>query len=399
MDGSAGSNSTKPGDELHGKVIDEQRFVLEKRLGKGGTGDVYEALMKEEDGQTRIAIKVVADSPGEPPGRLRSICDQLRSLRHPNLLIPFEFIASSGGRVLLMEFIEGLSLGEFLRRLKRIGKPLPRELALEILGQALDGLEYLHRLSFENAPLTHRNIKPSNLLIGLDGVVRLHDIGVYNPLMEAAQRTKGLAVINVLPYMAPEQLNDPPKNAPATDVYSLGAVAYELLAGRPLFDGSAARRELDIRVGFGVQDKIKALESVVPGVEPLLSKALALNVADRFQSVPDMKAELRALRNTTERKALAALTLELFELPERPPMTVSRPADATTQVGAEPANPSVIREKLSANTVTRVVEPVPPGLLRNASADRANSQRLKVLLALLSLAIAFAAVWFVLQPV
>jgi len=230
-----------------------ERFHLERMIGRGGTGEVHEAqLYLADGGEKRVAVKILRDTPREESGRLRRFVDHVAPLAHPNVSLPMEFIASSAGRVLVYEYHEGLSLIEVMRRLKRKGRPLPMVLALEIITQALEGLVFLHKIEFEGMPVLHESIKPSNLFIGTDGGVKVLDAGLMNPMASPEGRSKGLAVINVLPYLAPEQLAELPKSTQRTDLYSLGTIAYELLAGRLLFDGSAARRELEIRVGFGV---------------------------------------------------------------------------------------------------------------------------------------------------
>lgn len=372
---------------------DRSRYTLVRRLGKGGTGETHEGFISVGGAQRKVAIKILVDDPSDEPGRLRALVDQTRRFDSPFVNAPFQFIPSSAGRVVISEFLDGMSVVELQRRLKRLGRPLPVSLALEITAQALEGLIYLHTPNaYPGSPFIHKNIKPSNLFIGADGRVSILDLGLRNPQMEAGNRSKGLAVVNVLPYMAPEQLSDNPKPSPSTDLYSLGTVAYELIAGRPLFDGSAARRELEIRVGFGVQDKIRALDGLVPGIAALLSRALALQPAERFASANEMKREMHALRPEPQRNALMALIRELQALPEKP-LTVTRPADAPTAVGAEPPSQTEIRQKLEAGTVQiRKVEPVPAHLLHNRPG---GDRRFKVGIGVVSVAIAFLALWWV----
>jgi len=391
-------NGVRPSsqDPLHGGSIDGQRFVLVRRLGRGGTGEVHEGLLNLLDGSTnRVAIKVLVDDPTDEPGRLRDFVEFSKDFRHPNVLAPFEFIPSSGGRVLLTRFVEGLPLVEVQRRMKRLGRPLPVSLVLEIILQTLNGLAYLHSAAPGSTHL-HKCVKPSNLLIGADGIVRILDVGVNNPFMDVAQRNKGLAVLSVLPYMAPEQLNDGPKVSltPSTDLYSLATVAYELLAGRLLFDGSAARRELEIRVGFGVQDKLRALDVVVPGISPILVKSLALVQGERYPSAAEMARALMPLRPESQQQALGELLRELQALPEKP-LSMSRPADATTQVGRSEPRSTEIRDRLEAPTMVRHVEPVPAHLLARSRPSPARDMNLKVGLGVFSLAIAFGALWWV----
>lgn len=395
------------------------RFSLTRSLGKGGTGEVHDGILHEADGvDRRIAIKVLQDNPDDEPGRLRTLVGQWKGLSHPHVVLPFDFVASSAGRVLLYPFHPGQSLVEALRRLKRLGKPLPPALAVEMLAQVLEGLQFLHSLT---PPQLHLGLKPSNLHVGSDGMVRILDVGLPNPQATSSNRSRGLAVINLLPYLAPEQLGDTYRPAPQADLYALGAIGYELLAGRPLFDGSSARRELEIRVGFGVQDKVRALESVFEGIAPVLGRALALAPKDRYASAQEMREALEPLRAGADpevlRASLAVLMVELEALPDRKPGT-GNPFDATT-LQSQPVPVKALEAAVkNAATLTgstapangkgtvtskappRVVEAVPAHVLANMKGGaeagaRGGTNPLRMGILVGSLVLAIAALWYV----
>lgn len=360
------SPSLAPAGQISG-VEEKTRYQVLRSLGKGGTGEVHEGLLNLDSGDTQpVAIKVLLDNPDEVPGRLRQLIESLQGLSHPHVVLPSSFVASSAGRVVLSPLHRGLSLAEALRRLKRLGRPMPMGLAVQILDETLAGLEFLHGLP---TPLVHQSVKPSNIHLGADGVVRLVDVGVLTPMASPANRSKGLAVSLMLPYLAPELLvaenaASSYKPTPASDLYALAASAYEMLAGRSLFDGSTARREMEIKVGFGVQDKVRALEGVYPGMASVLGVGLAVLPKDRPASAQAFRELLAPLKGQGESLSLAELVKELEALPERKttpgseastvaasPMTVLPPQRGTSPtalparpstVGAVPARPSTV---------------------------------------------------------
>lgn len=338
-------------------VAEQTRFSLVKLLGKGGTGDTHEAQIQQADGSLkRGVVKVLAEHPEDEPGRLRALVERLRHVEQAQLILPREFVPSSAGRVLIYDYYAGLSVLEMQRRLKRLGRPLSTGMAVEVLVQALEGLQALHT---QQPPVFHLSVKPSNVHVGRAGVVRLLDAGVLNPQATAQNRNRGLAVMNTLPYLAPEQLADTYKPQAATDLYALGTVGYELLAGRPLFDGSAARRELEIRVAFGVQDKARALDSTHPGMTAILARVLAANPKDRYESAEAFYQALLPLREAGAAEKLAALIQELEAMPERP-LTASAP-EATTLRAVEPVPVSTPdRSDPRAQTVQTVKMTPPP---------------------------------------
>jgi eukaryotic-like serine/threonine-protein kinase len=224
----------KPGDVL------ENRYELTKLIGKGGMAEVWEA--RDLQVQRRVAVKFLR--PDQDPtgiedeegwfenltalrGRFRREGALLGRLRHPG--IPQLFSQGSHGTdpYIVMRLIDGVSLHHFLERYNpTVGA------ATAIVAQAADALTHVHSL-----PVVHRDIKPYNLLIAQDGTVVLIDFGIAKPVgRHATPYTRHGSTVGSRGYQAPEQILER-QVTPKTDLYALGCVLYELLAGRPPFTG------------------------------------------------------------------------------------------------------------------------------------------------------------------
>ncbi|MGO9782549.1 MAG: protein kinase domain-containing protein [Streptosporangiaceae bacterium] len=224
----------KPGDVL------ENRYELTKLIGKGGMAEVWEA--RDLQAQRRVAVKFLR--PDQDPagiedeegwfenltalrGRFHREGALLGRLRHPG--IPELFSQGSHGTdpYIIMRLIEGISLHHFLERHNpTVGA------AAAIVAQAADALAHVH-----SVPVVHRDIKPYNLLIAQNGTVVLIDFGIAKPVSRhATPYTRHGSTVGSRGYQAPEQILER-QVTPKTDLYALGCVLYELLAGRPPFTG------------------------------------------------------------------------------------------------------------------------------------------------------------------
>ena len=335
------------------------RFTLTRKIGRGAVGEVHEGLLHDSDPPRPVAVKILSQAlREEEESSFRENMEAISALRHDNILVPKEFIASSAGRVLIYPLLDGLDLRDVQRRLKRLGRPLDFDTAVEIVRQISMALAWLHE-DCPLAPKAHLEIRPSNIFLGGDGKVSLLDLGLSSPLTLPTERSKGLAASTVLPYLAPERLSERGKwDGVRSDVYSLGTIFYELLAGRPLFDGSVARRELEIRVAFGVHDKIVALNQIHDGIGPLLERMLALNADERFRSAAEVDAALKALTSTPSPRLIRELIEELQALPEHPLSFVKAGTPAPEH---STAKPEAIRKRLEATTLSH------PPVRRSAS--------------------------------
>ena len=267
----------------------ESRFSLEARIGRGGSGDVHRAFDRAT-GLT-VAVKRLLAAGDEPTlvDRFRREARLLAQIDDPHVV---RYVAHGvdhlGRPCLVVEWLDGEDLG---RRQKR--RRLSIAEALDVARQVATGLDALHR-----AGIVHRDIKPSNIIVlsRLDGAlhVKLIDLGIARAAGEATLTTFG-SMVGTPFYMAPEQARGEERVTSRADVFSLGAVLFEMLAGRRAFPGD------DV---FAVLAKIVLAEplrlrDVMPGAPPqidaLLHRAMSKAPEDRFTSAREMADALAAV--------------------------------------------------------------------------------------------------------
>ncbi|MGW6276996.1 serine/threonine-protein kinase [Kribbella sp. NPDC055071] len=208
-----------------GEVI-AGRYQVVAPIGRGGMGEVYRAtdLVLSRD----VAVKVLLPIPETLAARERFLREARASarLRHPHVVAAYDFGRYGAACFLAMELVQGRTLGQ---ELKRVG-PLPADRAEQLIRQAAAGLAAAHAQG-----LVHRDIKPDNLLLTGDGCVKVADFGIVRFLDDATTTmTAGGQIIGTSHYLSPERVLGQPAE-PASDVYALGCVLYQLVTGRPPF--------------------------------------------------------------------------------------------------------------------------------------------------------------------
>jgi serine/threonine protein kinase len=295
----------------------QDRYILQETIGHGGMATVYRALDSVLD--RAVAVKLLHPSVCAEPRFVEQFLTMERHvarLFHPNLVRIFDAGTTDQGCFVVMEYVAGGSLRDLLNR----GAQLPVPRAVSIVAQVADALELLHR-----ERIIHGDIKPDNVLLDHDGNAKLVDFGIAH----LATASGGLPTDSLggsVPYLAPEQLQDGRADS-RSDVYSLGLVAYELLAGRRAFDGEnwvavAAQR---------LARDPTPLSAVRPDVPPVLDRALGRALArapgDRFGSAEEFRQALLRVDRQGSAAEVAANVLSpgtsarrsVFTLPKGPP--------------------------------------------------------------------------------
>jgi eukaryotic-like serine/threonine-protein kinase len=205
------------------------RFRIDGTLGRGGMAVVY--LAHDTELGRPVAVKVLADHGMEDHSFRARFAREARiaaGLTHPNVVQVFDVGEEAGRPFIVMEYVEGETLGDELRRERR----LPPERVIDVARQCCAGLACAHA-----AGLVHRDIKPQNLLVTADGAVKIADFGVAHALDQTRLTLTG-SIVGTARYLAPEQTVST-RVTGAADVYALGVVMYELLTGRPPHAGDS----------------------------------------------------------------------------------------------------------------------------------------------------------------
>jgi eukaryotic-like serine/threonine-protein kinase len=278
-------------------------YTVLRRIGQGGMGTVYQA---RDAGGRLVAIKVPFDTLLDDPGTLARYERELevsRSLDHPHLqrLLDMGHIDGVAGAprpvpYTVLEWIDGGLLREHLYE----GRPLEAEEAVQLAVQLCDALQYCHEKG-----IVHRDLKPDNVLITRQGEAKLMDFGAA--LLEGARKITTASLSPALgtpDYMSPEQVQGQRGDA-RSDVYALGVMLYEMLAGGPPYRGDNALAVM----AQHVQARPPALRiknrKVAPELEAVVAKAMRRDPAKRYQSMAAMKTDLTHL-DQVDAKAMAA---------------------------------------------------------------------------------------------
>jgi serine/threonine protein kinase len=259
-------------------------YEIVEEIGRGGMGVVYKAR------QTRlnrfVALKVLlAGSHAGPKtrARFRAEADVVARLQHANIAQIYDILEQDDQVYLALEYVGGDSLA------KRIsGRPQPVDWSIRLIKDLADAVEYAHARG-----IVHRDLKPGNILLTEDGVPKIVDFGLAKRLDAETSTTKTGTVLGTPDYMAPEQADGRVHEiGPATDVYALGAILYELLAGRPPFRAEAIVRVLDA-VRFQKPAPPRAgRPEVSRDLETVCLKCLEKEPAKRYASAAGLAADL-----------------------------------------------------------------------------------------------------------
>lgn len=283
--------------------LDGITYTIVRHIGSGGMAEVYKARRKSNgfSMEKQVALKRILPNLSRNEHFRRNFINEaniLGHLQHSNLVEVYNLHQNGNDLYLSMEFIEGTSLEELLEYQRQQKRPLSPSLLVAIMLQALEGLDAAHTAKDQHGrelKIIHRDLKPSNILINVDGVVKIVDFGVAkaaNRRFETVEVTaKGTAS-----YMAPEQIIGEPEVNEGSDLFSLGAVLYELITLKRLFDGLNV---FAILKQVSDMDIDAHLDKVLPDSDPfkpILKKALARDQDRRYQHAADMLRDIQTLK-------------------------------------------------------------------------------------------------------
>lgn len=265
-----------------GKVLDD-RFELQSVISEGGMATVYRALDRESGGTVAVKIPFLRfESDPVTFGRFQREESILRGLDHPSILRLVRVDEKKSRPYLVTELLEGQTLADLLDRVR----PMPVADAVRISAKIGRALEYLH-----SRGVVHRDLKPHNVMICDDGTLRIFDFGIALSPLEAHVPAVFTATMGTPDYMAPEQVRKQPGDE-RTDVYSLGAMLYEMLTGKTPFPGGDAFTVMNARLS-GDPVAPRVLRPEIPSVyEEIILHAMERNPSSRYQTVTGFLSDL-----------------------------------------------------------------------------------------------------------
>ena len=304
------------------------KYVIQDKIGEGGMGEVFVAEHRRM--KRPVVVKVLPPSMTESEYYLRRFQREVEAaaqLHHPNIVTAFDADVEHGVHFLVMEYVAGEALGQLVQR---IG-PLPVDSALSCVLQAARGLEYAHAKG-----IIHRDIKPNNLLLDREGVVKILDMGLAR-FADSSSRptnyeslTNDHQIVGTIDYMSPEQVDDSSLADQRSDIYSLGCTLYRLLTNYPPYRGETVFQTL-MAHRLEPIPSLRAIRADVPELlDRILRRMMAKSPTDRYQTATDLIRDLETCRNLLEatspstsalggREAASVSETQIFQpgMPER----------------------------------------------------------------------------------
>lgn len=286
-----------------GLMINE-RYKIKSEIGGGGMSHVYLAddiILKNE-----VVVKILRSDLAKNESYIRRFKREgqaVSSLSHPNIVSIFDVGEENGSNFLVMEYVKGMTLKEYIN----LYSPMAIEQIIELFGQIFSAVELAH---YHN--IVHRDIKPQNILISNDGVVKITDFGIAMAGTSETMTRTNAEMLGSVQYVSPEQVKGH-KADYRSDIYSLGIVLFEMLTGEVPFTGDTT-----------VSIALKHIQEVVPSIrnmnvmipqslENVVLRATAKNPQNRYQSIREMRSDLETSFNNDH----------LFEEPYEEPISAA----------------------------------------------------------------------------
>jgi serine/threonine protein kinase len=300
------------------------KYLLVEHIATGGMAEVYRAQYTGIEGFAKeLVVKRLREEFVDRPDIIRMFLDEARvaaTLTHNNVVHTYDLGELHGEYFIAMELLVGEELVAVLRRAVTTGQMLPMDLALAIMMQALEGLNYAHART-ENGELiglVHRDINPTNIHVGYDGLVKIVDFGIAATRASAVANASGKGgpgqFAGKLSYMAPEQVLGEDLDGRA-DIFAVGVILYEMCLGRRLFRGNPGEVRNRILTG-DVPAPTFVDPDFPPELEAIIMRALEVDRNDRYQNCDHMYRELDAFAQeyglTASARRISAFMNEMF---------------------------------------------------------------------------------------
>jgi len=332
---------------MDGETI--SHYHLLKKLGSGGMGVVYSA----EDTKLgrKVALKFLSTQYSRDPIALHRFEREARAasaLNHPNICTIYEIDEYEGHRFIAMELLKGVTLRDRIA-----GEPMPRAELLDYAIQITNGLEAAHAEG-----IVHRDIKPANIFVTSQGYVKVLDFGLakltWEPTKAAASAAASATTLDVIvdehvttpgvplgtvAYMSPEQAQGETLDG-RTDLFSFGAVLYEMATGRHAFMGNTSEGVVDAILHKNPLPVVRFNPDIAPELLAIINKALEKDRKLRYQTASDLRADLQRVKRDSDPSRAAAVTTDASEGTVGAPPPVSEKKEVKAERRLPPARAS-----------------------------------------------------------
>jgi len=316
------------------------RYILIEKIGAGGMAEIFRAMTVGTEGFRRVlVVKRIHKSLDASPEFLRMFFDEAKIsalLNHPYIVQIYDFGQIDGAYFLAMEHVDGRDLGNVMRRLTRLGGTLDPSTVALICQQVAQGLHYAHTLQSADGQLlniVHRDVNPSNVMLLRTGIVKILDFGIAKASAAAGKaQTRASVIKGKLGYLSPEQARCEPLDG-RSDVFSLGATMWEMLAGEKLFSGGTDFERIRNVLEAPIPPPSQRRVGVPPALDRIVGRALERDPARRYHSAEELADDLEVFlrERPAESQPIKKLIGQLFDGNDIR-NTTSLPAVAMTSV-------------------------------------------------------------------
>ena len=314
-----------------GQLLDDRYEILEV-IGTGGMAVVYKALDHRLNRQ--VAIKILKDEfsgDDEFRRRFRAEGEAVAMLSHPNIVQVYDVSSSDDANYLVMELISGISLKQYME----VKGVLNWKETLHFAMQIAKGLEHAH-----SRGIVHRDIKPHNVMVLKDGSVKVMDFGIARVMSKSNTLTK--EALGSVHYISPEQAKGGYTDS-RSDIYSLSVVMYEMMTGRPPFDGESPVAVAIQHINGGAPKPSTLNPNIPVGLEQIILKGMALEPKDRYASATEMIQDMEEFRKNPaidfryQASAPAEHPIAIRGIPQTYPKTTAEKVAASRTAQPRPA--------------------------------------------------------------
>jgi serine/threonine-protein kinase len=284
------------------------KYVVLDEIGSGGMGVVYRAHDPALDREVAIKMLKRSNTGGDGKQLEKYFFRELKataSLQHKNIVTVFESGEQDGNPYLVMEYLQGKPVSQLIE--ERSTMALTER--LNIVVQVCDGLQYAHN---RNPQIIHRDVKPANVILLVDGVAKIVDFGIARVVGSETTIIQTGQLLGSLPYMSPEQINSVPIDA-RTDIYSVGVLLYQLLTFSLPFKGADTGATLAKILHEAPAPLSHFIDDVPPGLQDCLSRALEKDPDARYQSAEELGFDLLQIQKCIRDRITADLMLRAEE--------------------------------------------------------------------------------------